>query len=130
MKKFVSLLLVLAFAAVLLVGCGNNAEETPTPTATEGPEATPPAEETPEPTPEAGETVKTGLAITNSIAKSKDAGENDGLAQADSIVVAVMVDADGKILDCVIDTAQSKANFGADGKISTPLDVQDQERAG
>jgi hypothetical protein len=40
------------------------------------------------------------------------------------VIVAVTVGADGKILDCVIDTAQSKANFDATGKILTPLDTE------
>ncbi len=123
MKKFVSLLLIIAFSAALLAGCGNNnnAESTPTP----GPESTPAGTpESAEPTPLATGKVKTGLAVTNSIAKSADAGEKDGLAQADSIIVGVMVDANGKIIDCAIDSAQTKVTFGADGKILTPLDTQ------
>ena len=129
MKKFLSLLLVVAFSAVLLVGCAGNNEAAPSPTAEQGPEVTTPVESpeaTEEPAveePVAGG-VKTGLAVTTSIAKSKDAGEKEGSAQADSVVVAVLVDAEGKIIDCVIDTAQSKAAFGADGKIITPLDTE------
>ncbi len=42
--------------------------------------------------------VKTGLAIITSIASSKDAGEADGLAQADSLIAAVIVDSNGKIV--------------------------------
>jgi hypothetical protein len=68
--------------------------------------------------------VKTGFAVITSIEKSKDAGEADGLAQADSVLVAVTVDAAGKIVDCVIDTAQSKANFNTAGEIVTPLDTE------
>lgn len=128
MKKVLSLLLVVAFAAVLLVGCASNNEVTPSPTAEQEPEVTTPAE-TPEVSAEPEQEtveggVKTGLAVTTSIAKSKDAGEKDGTAQADSVVVAVLVDAEGKIIDCVIDTAQSKAAFNAEGKIVTPLDTE------
>lgn len=69
--------------------------------------------------------VKTGLGVVTSISSSKDAAADaPGLAQADSVIAAVTVDASGKILSCVIDTAQSKANFGADGLITTPLDTE------
>jgi hypothetical protein len=67
--------------------------------------------------------VKTGLAIINSAAKSVDAGDANGVAEADSIVVAVTVDDAGKIVNCAIDQAQTKIEFSKDGKIVTPLDT-------
>jgi hypothetical protein len=118
MKKTFALLLVLVTAAALLVGCAPKSPATPS----ASPSVEPTAPETS--TPATGNPVKTGLAIVTSIAKSTDAGESEGLAQADSVIVAVTVDADGKITDCVIDTAQSKANFDAAGKITTPLDTE------
>lgn len=63
--------------------------------------------------------VKTGMAVITSVASSKDAGDEDGLAQADSTVAAVLVGEDGKILDCTIDAAQTKVNFSKEGKLST-----------
>ena len=66
--------------------------------------------------------VKTGLAVTTSIAKSEEAGKEDGLAQADSVIVAVTVDADGRISNCAIDSAQTRINFSNTGEIITPLD--------
>lgn len=72
---------------------------------------------------EAPVSVKTGMAVITSAAKSADAGEADGLAQADSVVVAVMVDGEGTILNCAIDMAQTKINFSSEGKIVTPLDT-------
>lgn len=63
--------------------------------------------------------LKTGLAVITSIESSKDAGDADGAAQADSTIVAVTVDADGKIVDCVIDAAQTKVAITKDGKIGT-----------
>jgi hypothetical protein len=83
------------------------------------PASTPPAENPPVEV----ETVKTGLAVVSSVAKSKDAGEADGLAQADSTIVAVTVDKDGKIVDCVLDVAQTKINFNAAGELTTPADT-------
>lgn len=117
MKKTLALLLVLVFAAALLAGCAPKETVTPSPSVepSAAPETSAPAE---------AATAKTGLAIVTSVAKSADAAEKDGVAQADSVIVAVTVGADGKILDCVIDTAQSKANFDATGKILTPLDTE------
>jgi ribosomal protein L7Ae-like RNA K-turn-binding protein len=67
--------------------------------------------------------VKTGLAVITELAKSTDAGEKPGLAQIDSTVVAVTVDGKGKIVKCVIDGVQSKINFDASGKLTTPVDT-------
>jgi hypothetical protein len=93
MKRVLAVLLVIVFAALPLAGCGGK------------------------------QTVKTGLAVITSVAKSTDAGEKDGLAQADSAIIAVTVDNNGKIVDCVIDQAQSKANFNVSGQLVTPLDA-------
>jgi hypothetical protein len=66
--------------------------------------------------------LKTGLAVTASLANSKAAAADaDGLAQTDAYVVAVTVDQDGKIVDCKIDGIQAKINFGADGALKTDV---------
>jgi hypothetical protein len=122
MKKTLALLLVIVLAVALFAGCGTT---TATPSA--APSASAPASTEPSPSAEpsaaAPATVKTGLAILTSIAKSADAGEKDGLAQADSLIVAVTVGADGKIVSCVIDQAQSKVSFNAKGELVTALDA-------
>lgn len=67
-----------------------------------------------------GGTVKTGLGHVIAIEKSKDAtSEAAGLAQVDTVMAAVSVDSKGKIVSVTIDTAQTKVNFGADGKLTT-----------
>lgn len=106
MRKKLALFLVLAMVMLALAACGGGAKE----------EA--PAEETPA----AAAEVKTGLAVITSAAKSADAGEKNGVAQADSLAVAVTVDDAGKIVKCSIDQAQTKIEFSADGKVVTPLD--------
>jgi len=114
MKKIIALFLILVSTAVLFAGCA----ATPTPT------ATPTAQQTTPPTGANPDTLKTGLAIINSIEKSKSAAADAaGLAQADSTIVAVTLDKSGVITSCVIDQAQSKVNFGADGKLTTALDA-------
>lgn len=110
MKKKLALVLVLALAVFAFAACGGD--------------TTPPVEdpETPE-TPVAGEAVKTGYAVISKAAKSADAGDADGLAQADSTIVAVTVDENGVLTNVAIDHAQTKINFSKDGKIVTPLDT-------
>ena len=67
------------------------------------------------------EGLKTGLAMSVSVDSSKDAGEEDGLVQADISVAAVTVDAEGRVVECVIDGAQGNVNFNKEGKITTDL---------
>lgn len=123
MNKKLLLAMSLVLAILMLVGCSSNlpkdtandskVEEKP---ATDN-QGTPSETDT---TPEAS-SLKTGLAIVTSLGKSTDAGEADGLAQVDSTVVAVTVDGEGKIVECIIDAAQTKMNFSKEGKIVTDL---------
>lgn len=69
----------------------------------------------------AGEAAKTGLGVVSSVGSSKAAGEAAGVAQTDSVAVAVLVGADGKILACEIDTAQTKIEFSAEGVVLSDL---------
>lgn len=94
MKKLLALILVIMLMSTIFLGCGNT-----------------------------GDTVKTGLAVTNSIAKSTDAVDGVGLAEMDTMIYAVTVDNAGKIVKCVIDSVQTKVNFSDAGKITTPLDT-------
>lgn len=109
MKKITSIVMSLVICMLLFAGCGSNKN-----TNTNNNNGT---------TPPAGteDTVKTGLGIVTSVASSTDAGEKDGLAEVDSIIAAVTVDKDGKIVKCVLDAAQTKINFSKEGKILTDL---------
>ncbi len=121
MKKLLALLLVLTMSLFAFVGC---AKEQPAP---EKPEEEKPITEEPteEPSKEeplADNAVKTGLAVITSVEKSKDAAADaEGYGQSESIVVAVTVDKDGKVVKAAIDTAQTKINFSAEGKITSDL---------
>lgn len=108
MKKKLTLALVLALAVFVLSACG-------------GKDPTPPPPVDPN-VPAAG-TLKTGMAVVTTANKSADAGEADGTAQVDSTIVAVTVDENGVIANCVIDHAQTVMNFSKDGKMITPLDT-------
>ena len=107
MKKKLVLILALAMVMLALAACGGGE-----------PTEKPPVDEPP-----ATSAVKTGLAVITSTEKSADAADADGLAQVDSTVVAVTVDEAGKILNCSIDSAQTKINFTKEGKVTTPLDT-------
>lgn len=115
MKKLVALLLSMTLVTAMFVGCGKK-EAAPEGTTQE--ETSQGGEEQENTSEETGGNAKTGLAVITSLGSSK---EEEGLAQMDSTVVAVLVDADGKILDCAIDAAQTKINFTAEGKIATDL---------
>lgn len=124
MKKQISILLASVLLAGSLAGCSSKptetteaaTEATTTVAETETTEAE--AEETTEAATEAAGGYKTGLAVVSSMTSSKDASaDKDGNAQVDSVAAAVVVDADGKIVNCSLDTAQNKMAFTAEGTV-------------
>lgn len=75
---------------------------------------------------DAAANVKVGLAAQTSFSSSKSIGEEDhgstrtdSNAQADITVAAVMLDAEGKIVQCDIDVVQVKATVDATGAMTT-----------
>lgn len=69
--------------------------------------------------------LKTGIGAVTTAGSSKDASASEeGLAQAEVLVAAVTVDGDGKIVECVLDTAQTKVGFNGEGKITTDLNSE------
>lgn len=106
MKKKGLLVLVLVMAMLAFAACGGADTQTPS-----------------DDQPAAGTAVKTGLAVITTADKSTNAGEEDGLAQAYSNMIAVTVDDQGVITNCVIDAAQTNINFSKEGKVTTPLDT-------
>ncbi len=123
MKRIITIVLSLVLVISMLAACGQGSnvtpDETPGQNDANGGGNTTDGNQDGAVT---GDALKTGLAVISSIGKSTDAGEKDGLAQVDSTVVAVTVDAEGRITNCKIDAAQTKINFSAAGKITTPLD--------
>lgn len=119
MKKVLALLLILTMSLFAFVGCAK--EQPAEQPVVEQPKTEEPKTEEPAEQP-AEEAVKTGLAVVTSVAKSKDAtADAEGLGQSDSVIVAVTVDKDGKVVEAVIDTAQTKINFSAEGKVTSDL---------
>lgn len=95
MKKALSIVLALVMA-LSLAACGNSA----------------------------GATAKTGMAIVATGAVSGEASADEqGRVQSNSTVAAVLVDAEGKIIDCKIDVAQTGTAYGIDGSVQDAAEV-------
>ena len=91
MKKILSLILALAMVVTMmsLVGCGEKKAAS----------------------------LKLGLGVHSTVEKATSAdGDTQGVGQAAVNVAGILMDADGKIVKCVIDVADNTVNFTADGK--------------
>ena len=122
MKKLISIILCCALA-LALAGCAGTTvvvgectcppeSHTPVAAPTEAPAA--PAEA---PAAPAAGTLKTGLAILPNLSKSvATTAEAEGKAEFDVTVVAVTVDDNGVIQNCVIDSLGASVPFSATGK--------------
>ena len=121
MKKC-AILLVLALIVGIFAGCAGNiviVGDCTCPTGGHGTvtEPTTPKPTTPKPTVPAGEgALKTGLAIV-----ANTTGSAAGKADYDVTLVAVLVDDNGVIYDCIIDSIGTKVEFGTTGTITTDL---------
>lgn len=73
--------------------------------------------------PSTGGAVKTGLSVIVDLSGSTSAGEEAGAAKSDITLVAVTVDENGVIDDCVIDMISGTINFDGTGKVTTPPDT-------
>ena len=128
MKKTFALLLTLAMSVSVFAGCSGTAvvekenenadTEVSTQVVTEvvadDTEVDSTSSSTSDPIP-----VKTGLSVTTALSGTEATADAEGLAQADITIVAVTVDAEGKINSCVIDQIQAKNTFNAAGEITT-----------
>ena len=126
MKKL-SMLLVLALVLSLLAGCAGTPviyyTDCTCPTGSHNtPVETKPVETKPaETTAPVEGALKTGLAIVASAGESASAGEKDGEAKYDVTVVAVLVDDNGVIVDCILDSIGTSVKFDTTGAITSDL---------
>lgn len=129
MKKTVLLGLGIFTAASLMAGCSSNLKTTEPASSqaseTQAEAASGAGESSKAGTtaaPSSGDGLLTGFAAITTIDKSKDAtADAEGLAEADSTVVALTLDSSGKITDCIIDGVQTKINISNEGKVTTDL---------
>lgn len=116
MRKNISVLVASVLSLSLLAACSGGTTTTTAAGTTagnviEGPKAA-----------VAGSIVKLGLGIKASVAKSADfTAEKPGAAQADVVIAAVGFDKDGKVASMIIDNAQTKVEFNADGTLKTDV---------
>lgn len=97
MKKFLSIAIAIIMVAgvLFLVGCDKGAEEPKDDTAT---------------------ALKFGMGVVASYGDVKDASdEGNGQGELIADIAAVTIDADGKIVKCVLDCADSTGEFTAEG---------------
>ena len=135
MKKF-TLLMTLLLAVSLLAGCAGTPviyyTDCTCPTGShevvEVPTEPAPAP-TQAPAPAVEGALKTGLCITAGISDSKSAtAEENGEGKYDVTMVAVLVDDNGVIQDCVIDGIAASVTFDAAGAITSDLTAAPQTK--
>ncbi len=109
---------IIAIALTLmLASCTSNTTPSASPSAT--PTPTPTAANT-----TTGAEVRTGYAIVTTAARSKDAAEKGGVAQCDTDFIAVIIDSDGVIENCVIDGVQTAITFSTTGEITSDIEKE------
>ena len=109
MKKTISILLILTLTVVLFAGCAG------TPVIYYTDCTCPAGSHVQTPAPSAEGTLKTGLAIVTKMSKTEDANQ----VEYDVTIVAVTVDDNGVIQDCIIDSVGAKAAINENGEITT-----------
>ncbi len=114
MKKVISIALVaiLALSVFAMVGCGN---KTDAPETTEAPAST---------------GLKFGMGIVSTLGTVNDAEDEDGSASFEATAVAVLLDADNKIVAMDLDTADLKAQWTAEGKAVVAEDLRTKYEKG
>ena len=138
MKKL-SLFLTLALVMSLLAGCAGTPVvyytdcTCPVDAHAAAPETVPETTEAPVQETEAAPAVegalKTGLHIATGVAESKSAtAEENGEGKYDVTMVAVLIDDNGVIQDCVIDGIAASVKFDAAGAITTDLAAAPQTK--
>ncbi len=133
MKKL-TVLLSMLLCLGLLAGCAGTPViyhmDCDCPTQTTAPAETQTATEAPVPTVPAAEgALKTGLALITDISGSTAAtAEANGEGKYDVTMVAVLVDDNGVIQDCIIDGIAASVEFDAAGQISNDLTAAPQTK--
>jgi uncharacterized OB-fold protein len=111
MKKILWLTVVVLAVVLFSAGCG------PSPAAD-----TPAVEEPVDETPEVEGLATIGLGVVTKIGRSLDYDPDKeimAMAQVDSVIAAVAFDAEGRVVDVVIDTAQTRVNFDEELQVAS-----------
>ncbi len=135
MKK-ISLFLAVTLLASMLAGCAGTPVvyytdcTCPVAEASDAASQTPAVQETQAPQVSAAEgAVKTGLYISTGVGESKSAAADaEGEAKYDVTMVAVLVDDNGVIQDCIIDGISTSVKFDASGAVTSDLAAAPQTK--
>lgn len=118
MKKVILLVLVIMMIVSAFAGCGASNNASASPSASESTAES--ANESAAPGEASSAAVKTGLGSDISLAKSASvSADKDALAEIDTAMAAVTLDADGKIINVKIDMVQPMVNFDAQGQLKS-----------
>ena len=136
MKKIISMILALAMV-LALAGCAgttvvvNNYYGTDTTEATNAPATTPAETEATEAVVAEG-AIRTGLAIITGLGTTDATAEEEGTAEFDITLAAILVDENNVILDCAIDSIGHKFTFDTTGALTsdTTADVLTKNEKG
>ena len=118
MKKFISLLLVAVLVATMFAfsACTKTGTEDETSNTPDTSETT---------------TLKFGLGIVSAYGDAKNAdGDTNGEASVETTAVAVLIGADGKIVDVAIDSIDAKAAWTSEGKAVASTEVKTKYELG
>ena len=137
MKKYVALLLTLAMVLTLFAGCAGTTvvyyTDCTCPAENHNPapkETQPVAEETEAPAveetqaPAAEGAVKTGLAIVAGVDATNATAEEAGAASFDVTLVGILVDDNGVITDCAIDSIGTTVNYDTTGAVTSDVTAE------
>ena len=113
MKRLLAVSLTFVLALCLLAGCAGRVVVLYTPEDTTAGETQPPVT--------AEGAVKTGLAVVASASGTDASAEANGEIKYDVTLVAVLVDDEGVIVDCVIDSIGASVNFDAAGQVTSDV---------
>ena len=118
MKKILSVVLVAVLVATMFVFAACNK--------TEGTEDSTNAPETSE-----SASLKFGLGIVSKYGDAKDAdGDTDGKASVETTAVAVLLDAEGKIVDVAVDSLDASAAWTSEGKAVAAAELKTKYELG
>jgi hypothetical protein len=111
MKKYLWITIVLLLSLLVVAGCGS------------GPAADTPVDEEPvEEVPVSEGIVTLGLGVVTKIGRSLDydeEGEIMAMAQVDNVIAVASFDGVGRVVDVVIDTAQTRVNFDEELQVAS-----------
>jgi hypothetical protein len=119
-KKLLWLALILSLALVFMAGCGGGST-------VEDPQDDSPVDEPTEEPAVDGEIATLGMGVVTSIGRSLDydeEGEILAMAQVDNTIAVASFDSEGKIVDVMIDVAQTRVNFDADQQVASDLTAE------